>query len=328
MNWEGIEGMLKPPLDTTSSGVIFFIHRGPLQLYTRAAILQASIASPNSQIVLLSDQPEASIPDEIRSRVIRAGFEEYAGTAKEFSQIYRFDGSNGFDYELLNFQRWFFVHSYCERHSLDGPILVLDSDAFLYVPIDVVEPRLTSPMTVVDKVGPQFTFFRSRTALAHFTTFLTESFSTNEGFERLASFVREFEDVGIPHVSDMAAFGVYSTLHKLDDLGSPERNDFIFCENIGTPQGLVMGSLGKKIKTRKTHRYFSTLDGRAVTAGGIHLQGGNKALWPYFVDPSVRSVLRESSPLDYARARRTARKKALSVGLLRFSTRLIRALPR
>ena len=319
--------MLEPPLETTNSGFIFFIHRGPLQLYTRAAILQSSIASPNSQIVLLSDQPEASIPDEIRSKVIHATFEEFGGPAEKFAQIYRFDGSNGFNYELLNFQRWYFVLAYCESHSLDGPILVLDSDAFLYLPIEVVEPRLTSPMTVVDKVGPQFTFFRSRTTISDFTTFLTESFSTDEGFERLATFVRKSEDLGIPHVSDMAALGVYSKLQKLEDLGSPERNDFIFCENIGTSQGLVMGILGKKIRTRKTHRHFRTLDGRDVVSGGVHLQGGNKALWPYFVDPSVKSALRKSSPLDYARARRAARKKALSVGLLRFSTRLRRALP-
>ena len=319
--------MPEPPLETTNLGVIFFIHHGPLQLYARAAILQASITSSKSQIVLLSDQPKASIPDEIRSRVIHAALEEYEGSSEKFSQIYRFDGSNSFWGELLCFQRWFYVDTYCEKHSLDGPFLVLDSDAYLYMPISAVEPHLRSTMTVVDKVGPQFTFFRSRTAISDFTMFLTESFSTDEGFERLAAFVRE-SDSGVPHVSDMAAFGVYSATHKLDDLGSPERNDFIFCENIGTPQGLVMGILGKKIKARKTHRYFTTLDGRDVLAGGVHLQGGNKVLWPYFVDPNVKSALRKSSPLDYARARRAARKKALSVGLLRFSTRLRRALPR
>lgn len=308
-------------------GVIFFIHRGPLQLYVRASILQARATNPRSLIVLLGDQVPQALPSEIRSTVNYENLSDYSETSDLFAKIFRFEGNNSFDYELLNFQRWFFVHSYCERQSLDGPFLVLDSDAFLYTPISAVEPHLTSPMTVVDRVGPQFTFFRSRTAISDFTTFLTESFSTDEGFERLATFVGESQDLGVPHVSDMAAFGVYSKLHKLDDLGSPERNDFIFCENIGTPQGLVMGSLGKKIRTRKTHRYFSTLDGRDVMAGGVHLQGGNKALWPYFVDPSVKSALRKSSPLDYARARRTARKKALSVGLLRFSTRLRRALP-
>lgn len=309
-------------------GVIFFIHRGPLQLYVRASILQARATNPRSLIVLLGDQVPKALPSEIRSTVNYENLSDYSETSDSFAKIFRFEGNNSFDYELLNFQRWFFVHSYCERQSLDGPFLVLDSDAFLYTPMSAVEPQLTSPMTVVDKVGPQFTFFRSRTAISDFTTFLTESFSTDEGFERLATFVRESQDLGVPHVSDMAAFGVYSKLHKLDDLGSSERNDFIFCENIGTPQGLVMGSLGKKIRTRKPHRYFSTLDGRDVMAGGVHLQGGNKALWPYFVDPSVKSALRNSSPLDYARARRAARKKALSVGLLRFSTRLRRALPR
>lgn len=306
------------------SGVVFFVHSGPLHLYVRAAILQARATDSRALIVLLGDQPREELPPEIRSIVTYENLTNISEKADSFADIFRFEGGNSFDYELLNFQRWFFVNSYCEAHSLDGPFLVLDSDAYLYAPINAVEPRLTSDMTVVDKVGPQFTFFRSRATISSFTAFLIESFSTDQGFELLATFVRESEDLGVPHVSDMAAFGVYFKLHNLDDLGNPERNDFIFCENIGTSQGLRMGILGKKIKTHKSHRYFTTLDGRDVTAGGVHLQGGNKALWPYFVDPSVKSLLRECSPLDYARARRTARKKALLAGFLRLSTQLRR----
>lgn len=169
---------------------------------------------------------------------------------------------------------------------------------------------------------PQFTFFLTTEALADFTDFLTESFLTESGFDRLKDFVRESNDAGVPHVSDMAAFGVYARSHTLDDLGVAERDDVIFCENIGSSQGLVMSTLGKRVTTRQGRRYFTTLDGRHVLAGGVHLQGGNKDLWPYFVDTSVKRALAQHSPRDYADARRKAREKAFRIGLLKTSARV------
>ena len=301
--------------------IIFFVHRGPLQPYVRAAILQAHRADPHSSIVVLGDQKGESIPPDILSVVGYELLEDCSDQADEFAQIFRFEGNNDFDYELMNFQRWFHVRTYCEAYSVEGPILVLDSDAYLYLAVSEVAPYLSTAMTVVDKVGPQFTFFRNLKALTDFTAFLTESFSTDSGFERLDKFVRESGDAGVPHVSDMAALGVYARERKLEDLGDSNRKDFVFCENIGSPQGLVMSPMGKRVTKRHGRRYFTTLEGREVLAGGVHLQGGNKDLWPYFVDHTVRAALRRSSPLDYSHARRTARQKAFRIGLLKASAR-------
>ena len=311
---------LMTPVD--SSGTVFFIHRGLLQPYVRASILQAHQADSDSSIVVLGDQPREVLPPETRSVVRYELLDDYSDRADAFAQIFRFEGNNGFDYELLNFQRWFYVQSFSKAHSLTGPFLVLDSDAYLYQAIGAVAPHLSTPMTVVDSVGPQFTFFLTTKALADFTDFLTESFRTDSGFERLKNFVRESDDAGVPHVSDMAAFGVYAGSHNLEDLGAAERNDVIFCENIGSPQGLVLSTVGKKVTTRQGRRYFRTQDGRRVLAGGVHLQGGNKDLWPYFVDTSVKRTLAQHSPRDYADARRKARQKAFRIGLLKTSARV------
>lgn len=310
------------------SNVLFFIHSGPLQPYVRASILQAHATDAHASILLLGDQPRESLPPEISPVVRYELLDDYSARAAAFAQIFRFEGNNRFDYELQNFQRWFYVRSFCEAHSLTGPFLVLDSDAYLYVPIDAVTPHLSTAMTVVDAVGPQFTFFLSVEMLTEFTDFLTESFLTESGFKLLRDFVREFSDSGVPHVSDMAAFGVYARFHKLDDLGAPERDDVIFCENIGSPQGLVMRTLGKRITKRRGRRYFTTQDGRHVLAGGVHLQGGNKDLWPYFVDTSVKRTLRHCSPREYADARRSARRKVFTVGLLKASARTRKLLTR
>ena len=309
-------------MNAENKGTLFFVHRGPLLPYVRAAILQAHATDPESTIVLLGDQPRDSLPDEVRAVMSYALLDDYSARANAFAQIFRFDGYNGFDYELLNFQRWHYVRAFCEANSLKGPFLVLDSDAYLYQPMDSITPHLSTPMTVVDTVGPQFTFFLTAKALSDFTDFLSESFRTESGFERLKDFVRESNDAGVPHVSDMAAFGVYARSHTLEDLGAAERDDVIFCENIGSPQGLVMSTLGKKVTTGQGRRYFSTLDGRRVLAGGVHLQGGNKDLWPYFVDASVRRTLAQHSSRDYADARRKARQKAFRIGLLKTSARV------
>ena len=304
-----------------SKSTIFFVHRGPLQPYVRASILQARKADPESSIVLLGDQEKHEICPEIGSLITHERLENLSAQADTFAEKFRFEGNNSFEYELLNFQRWFYVQSFCEEHSLAGPILVLDSDAYLYLAVGDVVPNLSTPMTVVDRVGPQFTFFRSVEHLAKFTTFLYESFSTDTGFERLRDFVSRFQSSGVPHISDMAAFGVFSEQHALEDIGAPDREDFVFCENIGSAQGMVMNLMGKKVTVRRGRRYFTTVERKKVLAGGVHLQGGNKALWPYFVDDTVREKFRRSSPKDYWRARRTGRQKALTIRLLRASAR-------
>jgi len=310
-----------------SNSTIFIVHRGPLETYAQAAILQARATDSQSSIVVLNDQPRCSTSPAILSRVYYGLLDDYATRAARFAEIFRFDPNKPFDderfaFELLNFQRWFYILSYCEAHSLSGPFLALDSDAYLYLPMREVIPHLASAMTVVDKVGTQFTFFDRFKAVEDFTDFLTECFTTNDGYERLVQYTLQSRDAGVPHVSDMAAFGVFSRMLGLEDIGASDRTNFIFDENIGSSQGLRMNFLGKKLTIRKGRRYFTTLEGVKVIAGGVHLQGGNKVMWPYFVDPKVRTAILKSSPHDYFRARRIARKKSFEIVLLRISARV------
>jgi len=298
-------------------GTTFFIHSGPLQPYVWAAILQARAADPRSTVVVLGDQPVKTLAPEISTRMSYGLLENYVELAEGFAGLFRFEGRNSFEYELLNFQRWFFIRSYCESHHITGPIVALDSDAYLFMPIAEIVPRLTTAMTVVDRVGPQFTYFQNTHALAQFTAFLTESFSSEAGFQRLKDFVIESQDAGLPHVSDMAAIGLYAQDQHLEDLGKPDRTNFIFCENIGSSQGLVMSTLGKRITKRGGRRYFTTRDGRSVLAGGVHLQGGNKVLWPFFVDATVRKQMSKHSPADFRVARREALRKLVGISLLK-----------
>lgn len=305
-----------------AEGTMFFVHRGTIEPYLQAAILQARSVDSLSRIVLLGDQLPDTIPHCLLAEIRYELLSDYSDRANAFARIFRLDGNNPLEYELMNFQRWFYLHSFCDANSLRGPFLMLDSDAYLYLSLHDVVPKLKSSMTVVDRVGPQFTFFLDYDAITQFTDFLTECFSSNSGYRRLVHFVNEWGETGLPHVSDMAAIGSYAIDQGLEDIGNPQRDSFIFCENVGSSQGLAMSMLGKKVTIRHRRRFFTTRDRRSVLAGGVHLQGGNKVLWPYFVDKTVKRALREFSPRDYRMARKRARAKALGIGLRKLTTSL------
>lgn len=57
--------------------------------------------------------------------------------------------------------------------------------------------------------------------------------------------------------------------------------------------------MGKKIQRRGGQRFFVTAAGRRVLAGGVHLQGGNKVLWPFFIDVQVRGKMLRAGPVRY-----------------------------
>ncbi len=315
--FEGLK--MKPPGE---AGTIFFIHRGPVESYLTASILQAHHASPQSDIVFLTDQPETLVPRAIRHVAAVAAMSEYSSSAETFADAYRFDGINSYDYELMNFQRWFFVAEYCQKQQIDGPALVLDSDAFLFLPVELVMSELGTDQSVVDEVGPQFSFFSSPAALNAFTNYLLTIFLDPKELIEVENFVENYGHPGLPHVSDMAALGRYARLHILEDLGKPERTTFVFCENIGSPQGLQLGHVGKKIRRRAGQRFFITAAGRRVLAGGVHLQGGNKVLWPFFVDGKVRRKMLRCSPVLYISSLCSALSKVAKTRAIRLMSRL------
>lgn len=280
-------------------GTVFFIHRGSVESYLTAAILQAHSASPESQIVFLTDQPVDLVPSTVRQVAAIAAMTDFAAQADAFAGIYKFEGINSYNYELMNFQRWFFVAEFCQFRKIVGPALVLDSDAFLFLPVKLVMSELGTDQSVVDEIGPQFSFFSSPSALDAFTNYLFSIFAQPNRLLELEQFVEKYAHPGLPHVSDMAALGQYALLNGLEDLGRPGRTNFVFCENIGSPQGLEIGHMGKKIQRRGGQRFFVTAAGRRVLAGGVHLQGGNKVLWPFFIDVQVRGKMLRAGPVRY-----------------------------
>ena len=168
---------------------------------------------------------------------------------------------------------------------------------FLYINVLNVFKVINSEMTVCRRVGPQYTFFRSFDALKLYCEFISYSYKNPFGFDKLKSFVCDFNDSGMPHISDMTTIGLYGSENDLDDLGDFNRTDFIFDEIIINPQGMKKGIFGKKIIKKDGINYFLKADGQLVKAAGCHLQGASKALWPIYCDRSLLLRLLDSESI-------------------------------
>ena len=238
--------------------MIFFTHTGPIPLYLVAAILQARSVSHDEPIVLLSDQPENPIPFPIRHNIVIAAISDFRESADLFAAKFRFEGRNSFAYKLWNFQRWFVIEEYARLNKVEAPLIHLDSDAFLYVAPSTVFRTVTAPLTVCDTSGPQFVFLKNQHSLSEYTSFIDQHFSSDAGYQRLRNYVAASQDPGVPHVSDMVTLGLFGEEHDVDDIGSPSRSDFQFCENIGSSQGLRLGPTGKKTQAQGSPSLHST----------------------------------------------------------------------
>jgi hypothetical protein len=300
---------------------IYFVHSGAVPDYLVGSTLQAHLANPQGEVVLLTTQTIEAVPAVFAGRITIAQVSQYLERAKSFASIYRHHGSNALAYELLNFQRWFIVLEHLETHPTTEPIMYCDSDAFLYLSVSDVAASMTTAMSVCSEVGPQFTVFTSVQALREYCAFITDSFSSPRALGAIQGFVDGHQSAGLPHISDMATLGVYAERHQLNDLGNAERQDFVFDENIGAPQGLRLGLLGKRIRTRSGTKRFIRPSGNDVIAGGVHLQGGNKTLWPLFVSIPVLLLLARKEPRLLVLALVKAFRKAGRVVFLRAGER-------
>jgi hypothetical protein len=306
--------------------MLFFVHKGPIPGYLVAAILQARCADVNHPIVLLTDQRASAIPPPVVQNVTVASLENFSVAAIACDSAYRGRNAKEYSRELMNFQRWFYTLEYCQRVGISGPIAQLDSDSFLFLSPSVLSSSLKAPHTVCDHVGPQFSFFQSPHYLQQFCEFMLSKLASPEGFQEVADYLQDIRNPGMPHISDMAVLGLFASTHPTEDIGDPLRTDFMFCENIGSPQGMKMGLLGKRVRRTRNGKMFVRENGTMIRAGGVHLQGGNKATWPFHVSPRVHATMIRKLPRVYFSSLGLAFNKAAFTLSLKAVARLRRAL--
>lgn len=312
------------------------MHRGSLPPYLQGAILQALNSNQESEAVLFSDVQSLPTTLSSLSRLKVMRITDFSQRAENFAKSYTHHGKNPYSYTLGNLQRWFIISEFLDSRGEDIPFVHLDSDAYLFAEIRDVLMSLSTPMSVCFEVGPQFTFFKNKAALREYVDFIESSFSNKSGLQSLQDFVDSRSDQGVPHIGDMVTIGRWAQVKGLEDLGKLDRRRglHIFDENIGTSQGLKVGILGKKVMTLSGVKYFVDLSDIPVLAGGAHLQGGNKVLWPRFVSPPIHRAFLRTDPATYLAALVAMTNKALVImlskakGNFRISTRTKLQTPR
>jgi hypothetical protein len=275
---------------------LVFIHKGD-SLVLKVAIAQANLSNPSARVILVGDDTYQMLNSPIKFEYERIN--DYSVTAKKFESIYKHSSSNPYSYELFCFQRWFILRELAIKCNINSKFVYLDSDALIYADVDHIFPKIKTEMSVCNEVGPAFTFFKSLSVLDDYCEFIYSSFTDPKKYLELENYVTNYNNVGLPHISDMATLGLFGKKTNLNDIGRVTEKNFIFCENIGESQGLVLGMIGKKVIRRKGRKFFRTTNGNLVEAGGVHLQGWQKILWPFYCDKSVLFVFKKEILIDF-----------------------------
>jgi hypothetical protein len=215
--------------------MIIFIHNG-WHDYLRAALLQARHSNPDQNIFLITDQCTNKInkfASEFNINLVP--IDKYHCSASLFSLKYHHSGANPYKYELFCFQRWFILNEFLADVGGSGPGLLLDSDAFLYVDINKQLGVQKTQLTVCNKCGPQFSFFKSPEIIEKYCDYIFDVFTDPLVYKKCQNYITENPNLGVPHVSDMVTLGTFAGDGNLEDTYNPNR-PLIFDENIANGQ--------------------------------------------------------------------------------------------
>lgn len=115
-----------------------------------------------------------------------------------FRKIYTHISVNSPDYELLCFERWFYLYNLSLKLNTD--IFYADSDVLVYPGLNYL-PALLKEAIIFNV--PWINYFRNADSIKYYLDFLIYIYSDKERTESLA---RKYEHAGTPHLSDMCLF--------------------------------------------------------------------------------------------------------------------------
>ena len=118
------------PVGPRASVRIVFIHQNNSE-HLRYSLAQAKKSNPNSTVYLLGDESNDQYPCVEHHRS-----SDYSVGAAQFAEVYTHYSTNGVDFELVCFQRWFILRDFLTARRIDQCVY-LDSDVLLYA--DVTE---------------------------------------------------------------------------------------------------------------------------------------------------------------------------------------------
>ncbi len=254
---------------------IIFLHVGDKTIVD-LALRQAGLASPDSDIILLSDEVRA-LPFEATQALIP----EYSKGFKAFQAAYTHVSANPEGYELVCFARWFILREFVQRHGIDR-FCIFDSDIMLFSPVEHFAAEFTGYHA---GNWAWANVFNGMEALDKMCEHFHNVFSNKTLLNDLA---QKYTQHGVPHISDM--YLLYELAEQdhtfLDQSDFPSKG---YDHNIQSSEGglydmngsikhLVMKPGGMPIARRSR-------DGAAIPFHFLHFQGLSKRLmlqvaWP------------------------------------------------
>ena len=147
-----------------------------------------------------------------------------------------------------------------------------------------------SPHASVGDVDPQLSLLQSPEYLQQFCGFVLSRPGLPQGVQQITHYGHNFRGPRRPHICAMVVLGLFALTPPTVETEGPLRTDFMVCENNGSPQGMKMGLLGRGARRTRKGKMSVRENGTMIRAGGVHLQGGNKATWPFHVPPRVHAT--------------------------------------
>ncbi len=93
------------------------------------ALRQAALASPDSDVILLTDTKRPNLPEIVQIPLTNSR------AARRFKEIYRHASGNYYQYELFCFTRWFYLQEFMRQNNIKR-CCVFDTDIMLFSPVE------------------------------------------------------------------------------------------------------------------------------------------------------------------------------------------------
>jgi len=296
----------------TSIPIIFY-QGGPYCPYLKLSVKQAFRRNPNSQIILLADNPDQYRADfPTTPRIKFAPIKDYYTSAQKFEEVYEHMSTNPRHFELPCFTRWFVIDEYCKRHFISR-YFYLDNDVLLYCNLeDWLENFENFAYTVTNNVSWGISLMNNTKWLSKFCEFCMNVYNIQPGYgvkyyHRLLSHFENLQVIESPGgVCDMTlisyfrqdAFTPPGLVGEMSAILKDEMTDcescflgyayYTFDHNINQSDGFETAAGSKKIKWTDQRKdvpvcYNKELD-IDVRFLCLHFQGSAKHLMEGYCD--------------------------------------------
>lgn len=294
---------------------IIIVHKGD-SFYLKLVLEQIRLFNPQNRIFLISDASTDKY-----DFVEHYNMDDYSEGADAFKKLYIHLSSNPYDYELLCFQRWFFVRDFVQFHKLDY-FVCLDSDILLYCDVNkAYELYLKYDFTICDGGSPHCSLF-NKDSIKSVCSYMTDLYTNESNLNRLKKFYQRFLDEKmLGGVCDMTAFSWFQTDVPCNVINiSKPVNGYCFDNHIGVLDGFEADGNKKKIFWIDNLPYGrSKSDNSLIRFYCLHFQGRAKySIYKYLLDDNkvrlsgLRHNLRWMLSKEILQARLKGIKKAIN----------------